>query len=118
MDLDFEENRIVLHPAGHFQHRQMGRAVCSYSPKASRMEYNYVEGKIWFPTQIVITGERGQDAHIWLKGLSGNLGQADIQKMMDERNHMTETEVVGIWNSGISAFFATESPQSTDSVVA
>ena len=50
----------------------------------------YVEGKIWFPTQIVVTGELDQDAHIWLKGLSGNLEKGDIQKMMAERNHMTE----------------------------
>lgn len=50
----------------------------------------YVEGKTWFPTQIVVTGELNQDAHIWLKGLSGNLEKGDIQKMMAERNHMTE----------------------------
>ena len=50
----------------------------------------YVEGKTWFPTQIVVTGELDQDAHIWLKGLSGNLEKGDIQKMMAERNHMTE----------------------------
>ena len=50
----------------------------------------YVEGKTWFPTQIVVTGELDQDAHIWLKGLSGNLEKSDIQKMMDERNNMTE----------------------------
>ena len=50
----------------------------------------YVEGKTWFPTQIVVTGELNQEAHIWLKGLSGNLEKGDIQKMMAERNHMTE----------------------------
>ncbi len=50
----------------------------------------YVEGKTWFPTQIVVTGELNQEAHIWLKGLSGNLEKSDIQKMMDERKHMTE----------------------------
>lgn len=50
----------------------------------------YVEGKTWFPTQIVVTGELDQEAHIWLKGLSGNLEKDDIQKMMAERNHMTE----------------------------
>lgn len=50
----------------------------------------YVEGKTWFPTQIVVTRELDQDAHIWLKGLSGNLEKGDIQKMMAERNHMTE----------------------------
>ena len=50
----------------------------------------YVEGKTWFPTQIVVTGELDQDAHIWLKGLSGNLEKGDIQKMMAERNHITE----------------------------
>lgn len=50
----------------------------------------YIEGKTWLPTQIVVTGELDQDAHIWLKGLSGNLEKADIQKMMAERNNMTE----------------------------
>ena len=50
----------------------------------------YVGGKTWFPTQIVVTGELDQEAHIWLKGLSGNLEKDDIQRMMAERNHMTE----------------------------
>ena len=50
----------------------------------------YVEGKTWFPTQVVVTGELNRDVHMWLKGLSGNLEKADIQKMMEARNHMTE----------------------------
>ncbi len=50
----------------------------------------YVAGKTWFPTQIVVTGELDQDAHIWLKGLSGNLEKGDIRRMMDERNHLIE----------------------------
>ncbi len=50
----------------------------------------YVEGKTWFPTQIVVTGELSWDAHMWLKGLSGNLEKGDIWRMLDERNHMTE----------------------------
>ena len=50
----------------------------------------YVGGKTWFPTQIVVTGELDQDAHMWLKGLSENLEKDDIWKMLDERNHMTE----------------------------
>lgn len=50
----------------------------------------YVKGKTWFPTQIVVTGELNWDAHMWLKGLSGNLQKGDIWKMLEERNHMTE----------------------------
>ena len=50
----------------------------------------YVEGKTWFPTPVVVTGELNRDVHMWLKGLSGNLEKADIQKMMEARNHMTE----------------------------
>lgn len=50
----------------------------------------YVEGKTWFPTQIVVTGELDWNAHMWLKGLSGNLQKGDIWRMLEERNHMTE----------------------------
>ena len=50
----------------------------------------YVEGKTWFSTQVVVTGELNCDTHMWLKGLSGNLKKGDIWRMLDERNHMTE----------------------------
>lgn len=50
----------------------------------------YVAGKTWFPTQIVVTGELDQDAHIWLKGLSRNLEKGDLRRMMAERNHLIE----------------------------
>lgn len=50
----------------------------------------YVEGKTWFPTQIVVTGGLNWDAHMWLKGLSGNLQKGHIWRMLAERNHMTE----------------------------
>ncbi len=37
----------------------------------------YVEGKVLFPTQIIVTGELEQGTHIWLKALSGQLGKDD-----------------------------------------
>ena len=49
-----------------------------------------IEGKAWFPTQIVVTGELNEDAHLWVKALSGNLGKETFRKMLDRRSQMTE----------------------------
>lgn len=50
----------------------------------------YVEGKVWFPTQIVVTNELDKNSHEWLKALSGQLQKNDIWKLLEERNHLAE----------------------------
>lgn len=50
----------------------------------------HIEGKAWFPTQIVVTDELNEDAHLWVKALSGNLGKETLRKMLDRRSQMTE----------------------------
>ena len=52
----------------------------------------HIQGKAWFPTQIVVTGELDRVSHIWVKGLSDHLGKEDIREMLDKRNRMTEKE--------------------------
>lgn len=50
----------------------------------------HIEGEAWFPTQIVVTDELNEDAHLWVKVLSGNLGKETLRKMLDRRSQMTE----------------------------
>lgn len=52
----------------------------------------YIEGKTWFPTQIVVTDELDKVSHIWVKGLSDNLNKEDFLEMLDQRKQMTEKE--------------------------
>lgn len=52
----------------------------------------HIQGKAWFPTQIVVTGELDRASHIWVKGLSDNLVKEDFREMLDERSRMTEKE--------------------------
>ncbi len=52
----------------------------------------YIEGKTWFPTQIVVTDELDKASHIWVKGLSNNLSKEDFREMLDKRKQMTEKE--------------------------
>ncbi len=58
----------------------------------------YVEGKakkgydlVLFPTQIVVTKELDQKAHIWLKSLSEKLEKDDIRQLLAGVNRLTET---------------------------
>lgn len=50
----------------------------------------YIEGKVLFPTQIVVTRELDEGNHIWLKALSGRLGKDDIQNLLEGVNRLTE----------------------------
>ncbi|MDE6601057.1 MAG: hypothetical protein K2K90_02605 [Lachnospiraceae bacterium] len=50
----------------------------------------YIEGKVLFPTQIIVTKELEQDSHIWLKALSERLGKDDIRNLLDGVNRLTE----------------------------
>ncbi|MCM1561717.1 MAG: hypothetical protein NC123_19610 [Butyrivibrio sp.] len=52
----------------------------------------YIEGKSWFPTQIVVTGELDKASHIWVKGLADDLSKEDFREMLDIRKRMTGKE--------------------------
>ncbi|MCM1046582.1 MAG: hypothetical protein NC417_13845 [Candidatus Gastranaerophilales bacterium] len=52
----------------------------------------YIEGKNWFPTQIVVTGELDKASHIWVKGLSDDLSKEDFREMLNIRKQMTGKE--------------------------
>lgn len=50
----------------------------------------YIEGKVLFPTQIVVTRELDEGSHIWLKALSERLGKDDIKNLLEGVNRLTE----------------------------
>lgn len=50
----------------------------------------YIEGKVLFLTQIVVTRELDEGSHIWLKALSERLGKDDIQNLLEGVNRLTE----------------------------
>ncbi|MCM1189502.1 MAG: hypothetical protein NC541_09415 [bacterium] len=52
----------------------------------------YLEGKVWFPTQIVVTDELDDASHIWVKGVSDNLSKEDFRELLNRRKLMTEKE--------------------------
>ena len=52
----------------------------------------YIEGKSWFPTQIVVTNELDRDVHEWLMALSGKLNKEDVLKLLNDRNCLTEKQ--------------------------
>lgn len=52
----------------------------------------YIEGKTWFPTQIVVTSELDRDVHEWLMALSGKLKKEDVLKLLNDRNCLTEKQ--------------------------
>ena len=46
----------------------------------------YIEGKVLFPTQIVVTRELDEDSHNWLKALSERLKKDDIRNLLEGVN--------------------------------
>lgn len=50
----------------------------------------YIEGKVLFPTQIVVTRELDEESHIWLKALSERLKKDDIRNLLEGVNKLTE----------------------------
>ena len=52
----------------------------------------YIEGNTLFPTQIIVTKELNEDAHAWLRALSGNLKKEEIRKLVSNMQNLTETE--------------------------
>ena len=49
----------------------------------------YVEGKILFPMQVVVTGELDIDKHIWLVALSGKLTEHQVEKILAKASQLT-----------------------------
>ena len=50
----------------------------NYSVTSPYKGIYYIEGKIMFPTQIVVTKELEEGHHKWLKALSGQLGRENF----------------------------------------
>ncbi len=50
----------------------------------------YIEGKVLFPTQIIVTRELDEGNHIWLKALSERLKKEDIRNLLEGVNRLTE----------------------------
>lgn len=50
----------------------------------------YIEGKVLFSPQIVVTGELEKKGHIWLKALSGKLGKDEMRNLLDGVSRLTE----------------------------
>lgn len=50
----------------------------------------HIEGKVLFPTQIVVTRELDEESHIWLKALSERLEKEDIRNLLKGVNRLTE----------------------------
>lgn len=93
LGLDFESDRndIALSivrekkPTGLFRHfTEHGREIVEFSSGIY-----YLEGKTWFPTQIVATGELDQASHIWVKGVSDSLSKEDFRELLNQRKRKT-----------------------------
>lgn len=52
----------------------------------------YVEGKILFPTQIIVTKELDIEKHTWLRVLSGNVEEKDVVRLLDRIKALTEKD--------------------------
>lgn len=50
----------------------------------------YVEGRVLFPTQIIVTKELEQGTHIWLRSLSDRMAKQDITKLLESINCLTK----------------------------
>lgn len=50
----------------------------------------YIEGKVLFPTQIIVTRELDEGNHIWLKALSERLKKEDIRNLLEGVKRLTE----------------------------
>ena len=50
----------------------------------------YIEDKVLFPTQIVVTKELDSNAHRWIKALSLQLNKDDLTELLDDREQMIE----------------------------
>lgn len=49
----------------------------------------YVEGAVLFPTQIIVTRELEQEAHVWLRVLSDRVEKQDMTKLLESISKLT-----------------------------
>lgn len=52
----------------------------------------YIEEKVLFPAQIVVTKELNKEEHIWLGALSAKLQKQDMQELVENIRKLTEKE--------------------------
>lgn len=50
----------------------------------------YIEGKILFPTQIVVTKELDEESHVWLSALSESMKKQSMVKLLESVGRLTE----------------------------
>ena len=59
----------------------------------------HVEGKIQFPTQIIVTRELQKESHTWLRVLSGNVERADAGKLLERIQELKEKDEIELADS-------------------
>lgn len=50
----------------------------------------YVQGAVLFPTQIIVTRELEQEAHVWLRALSDRIEKRDMTKLLESISKLTK----------------------------
>lgn len=63
-----------------------------YHVENSESGIYYVEGKVLFPTQIIVTKELNQEKHTWLRVLSENVEERDAIRLLDKIKVLTEKD--------------------------
>ena len=51
----------------------------------------YIDGKILFPTQIIVTGELNKKEHIWLSSLSNKMKKQDMKELFNRIHQLENT---------------------------
>lgn len=59
----------------------------------------HVEGKIQFPTQVIVTRELQKESHTWLRVLSGNVERADAGKLLERIQELKEKDEIELADS-------------------
>ena len=52
----------------------------------------YINSKVLFPTQIIVTGEIDRETHIWLRALSEKLEKQDIKELLEQIRCLTRKQ--------------------------
>ncbi len=60
-----------------------------YSVSQPSQGLYYVEGRVLFPTQIIVTGELGPGEHIWLKALSKQMDVQSMEQLFENVRELT-----------------------------
>ena len=49
---------------------------------------NYITEGVFFPTQVIVTGELDGELHTWLKPLSDNVGEEDMRRLLKHTSNL------------------------------